>query len=291
MGEEQMMKLMKEFVALVPGEVPGFDTPGGVVERANTRWGASIRLLQGLSRKGQENEKDGHEAHIRIWTSLLPDRNAAYQIAVLYTTTQRAPIGEPGMPEGSWSGLPIGEKVWSRVPQSGEAPVADLTVWDERLAIHVSVEYHFVSRWVKSVPISQSDLELGEMVARLILAKANLALLGWRDSPKWRLVVNGAPLEARRVQEKSILVPLKAVVERLGGKIDKKAGVVYCSWRGQKVAFPLGARVVLVGGRKVPLSLPILYDGHEAWVDGEELARALQLEVQKKGQTIALRGR
>ncbi len=285
MSEEQAMKMMKEFVALAPGEVPGFETGRRAVERVNTKWGVvSIDLLQRLYRK----ETDGSEVHIKIWASLLPDRDTAYKVAVLFTTSQRAPIGQPGMPEGSWSGLPLGEKAWSMVPkQIGEAPVAHLSVWDDRLAVGISVEYQRPSRWVEFVPINRSDLELGELAARLILAKANLVLLGWRELPTVRLVVNGKDLEGKKTKEGAVFVPVQALLKELGGRAERKLGVIWASWGGKKVVMPIGARVLLVGKEKVALRLPILWDGREGWVEGEGIAKGLGLAMRwERGRLV-----
>lgn len=284
MSEEQMMKLMKRFVALLPDEVPGFDTQGGVVERVDTKWGVvGIRLLQRLYR--EERHK---KTHIKIWASLFPDRDIAYEAAVLSTTTQRAPIGQPGMPEGSWSGFPVGEKVWSIVPrQIGEAPVAHLTAWDNRLAVSVSVEYHRLTKWIEFVPIDRSDLELGELAARLIIVKANLVLLGWRELPKLRLVANGKNLEAKKTKEGVVLVPVQSLLKELGGKAERKLGVILASWKGKKVTMPISARVMLVGKKKVALNLPILWDGKEAWMEGTGIAKGLGLAMRwEKGQLV-----
>jgi hypothetical protein len=285
MSEEQVMKMMKEFVTLAPGEVPGFETRGGIVERVNTKWGlVNIRLLQRLHRK----ETDGSEVHIKIWANLLPDRDTAYKVAVLFTTSQRAPIGQPGMPEGSWSGLSIGEKVWFMVPkQIGESPVAHLTVWDDRLAIHASVEYHRPLEWIEFVPIDRSDLELGELAARLIIAKANLILLGWHELPKVRLVANGKELEARKERSGQVFVPVRALMDAMGGKVERRHGVVTVSFGGKRVVMPIGAREIMVGKEKVKLSLPILWDGKELWVEGAGVAKGLGLALRwERGKLV-----
>jgi Copper amine oxidase N-terminal domain. len=288
MSEEQAMKMMKEFVALAPGEVPGFETGNGIVERVNTKWGlVNIRLLQRLYRE----ETKGSKTLIKIWANLLPNRDSAYEAAVLFTTTQRAPIGQPGMPEGSWSGLPIGEKAWSTVPkQIGEAPVAHLTVWDDQLAIHVSVEYHLPSRWIEFVPIDRSDLELGELAARLIIAKANLILLGWHELLKVRLVANGRELEARKEKNGRAYVPVQALMDAMGGKFERRHGLVTVSWAGKKVTMPIGAREIIVGKERVKLFLPILWDGKELWVEGKGIAKGLGLALRwEKGKMVLAR--
>lgn len=289
MNEEKMMKLMKEFVALLPDEVPGFNTRGGIVERVNTKWGVvGIDLLQGLYREERHRVAGRSSTHIRILASLLPERDTAYQVAVLFTESQLAPIGQPGMPEGSWSGLPLGEKVWSMVPKKiGEAPIAHLTVWDDKIAVNVSVEYQRPTKWIEFTPIDPLDLELGELAARLIITKANLVLLGWRELPELRLVANGKTFEAKKSKEGVYFVPAKALLEEMGGKAERKLGVILAYWKGQKVTLPIGAREMIVGKEKVALSLPILWDGKEAWVEGAGFAKGLGLALKwEKGQLV-----
>lgn len=105
MEEEQAMKLLKDFVALAPNDVPGFDTKGGTTVRMpldlrsnGFPWdGVRISLYQPLSRKGR-GVPGRDPTEISIGLHRLPDRDIAYQMAVLFTTTQFAPIGQPGMP-------------------------------------------------------------------------------------------------------------------------------------------------------------------------------------------------
>jgi hypothetical protein len=331
MDEERTMKMLKDFVALKHGEVPGFDAKA-IVHRVNLKesgydkiaeiipkitvenWDVtSIDLYQRLTRKGTGViGKDPTDIFIRV--HLLPDRETAYWVAILTTTSQVAPIGQPGLGEGSWTGLPIGEKSWASASNPKEPPApgigtANLVVWDGRLALRVNVHYQPLggpkARTAIFLPIAEEDLEAGELAARIILAKATLVLIGWEQLPSLRLVANGTSLRAKGSQG-SLFVPAGLVMKALGGKGERKGGIWIGHWRGKKVTFPIGARCVLVGnwsvealGRsgvkrmkevegKVGLKVPILYDGQEIWVDGEGLAKALGLRLEQKGQTIAL---
>jgi hypothetical protein len=53
----------------------------------------------------------------------------------------------------------------------------------------------------------------------------------------------------------------------------------------------VGARALLVGKQKVALSLPVLYEKEEMWVEGEALAKGLGLKARwEKGQfTLTMR--
>ncbi len=312
LNEEQVVKLLREFVALEPDEVPGFDTKEGIV----TRWptGKGFSLLQRLFRQIKRMPGKEH-TDILIRVSLASDRDIAYQAAISETISQvRYPDGA-GMPEGSWTGFPIGEKSWATAPKA-KAPgpglgVANLVVWDGRLALRVIVQYQPIdpkARTAIFLPVDEEDLELGELAARLILAKANLVLIGWQELPKLRLVASGASLEARKVKEGTFLIPAQAVIERMGEKVERKLGVVFCSWRGREITLPIGARELLIGSwevkeagganrvaakrvvkvTRIPLSLPILFDGREVWVEGVGLAKGLGIRVERRGQTIAL---
>lgn len=274
MDEERAMKLLKDFVALEHGEIPGFDAKA-IVHRVNLKergydkipnipvrnWDVtSIDLYQRLSRTGTGViGRDPTEIWIRV--HLLPDQETAYWVAVLATTSQVAPIGQPGLLEGSWTGLPIGEKSWySGVLPEGTKPApglgtAILVVWDDKLAMRVEVHYQPIggpkAKTAIFLPIAKEDLELGEWAARLILAKANLVLLGWRDLPTVRLVANGKDLEGKRTREGVVLVPVSALLKAVGAKVERGLGVIVASWGGKKVTTPIGARVLLVGKGKV----------------------------------------
>jgi len=298
MDEERALKLLKDFVALHPDEIPaGFSTKGGVAFRTDTKWGVvCLTLVQGLTRSGTGIPgRDPTDILIRL--HLLPNREIAYQSAILDTTTQRAPIGEAGLPEGSFSGLPIGEKSWywaldpeKTKPGPGIGD-ATLVVWDDKLSLLIEVHYQPLggpkAKTAIFLPIAREDLELGEWAARLILARAHLVLLGWRDLPTVRLVANGKALEGKRTKEGAVFVPVQALLKELGGKVERKLGVIWASWGGKKVTTPIGARVLLVGKGKVALDLPVLWDGREGWVEAKGIAKALGLALRwEKGQMV-----
>ncbi len=305
MSEERVMKLLKDFVALEPNEVTGFDTEGGVVRSWAT--GKGVFLLQGLSRKGDDvRGKDPTE--IRIRASLASDRNIAYQAAISETTSHLLYPDGAGMPQGSWTGLPIGERSWATAPKTRRvSPASNLVVWDDRLAMKVRVDYPPVDPKARNLvfyPIEQSDLELGEMAARLILAKAHYLLLDGNNLPSCAVEVNGSAVSGRQTHEGVVLVPVKPVLERLGGRVEDRLGMLRCAWQGKEVTLPLGARVALVGSWKVQevqkgarklseaeqvsLSLPVVYDGRQAWVDARGLATALGLRAEQRGNTLVL---
>jgi hypothetical protein len=311
MNEEQVMKFLKEFVALEPNEIPGFNPTKPFVRKWEA--GKGFSLYQSLFRKGT-GIPGRDPTEIFIHAGLATDRDTAYQAAISMIETQVFHFGaEPGrISEGSWTGLPIGEKSWATAPKTGPGVsfTSNLVVWDDRLALRIIVRYPPLDPKAKNLiilPIEGEDLELGELAARIILAKATLVLIGWEQLPSLRLVVNGTSLRAKGSQG-SLFVPVGLVMKALGCEGERKGGIWVGRWRGKKVTFPIGARCVLVGdwsvevlrkGRsgvkrmkgvegKVGLKVPVLYDGREIWVEGEGLAKALGLKLEQKGQTIAL---
>jgi len=300
--EEKAMRMMKEFVALEPNEVPGFDTKGGIVNRVvlgkgrrlglELNGGVSIELYQTLSRPSSRGKgKD----EINIRACLLPDRDTAYKVALLMTWTQLSGT-LPGLPEGSWTGLPIGEKSWRSVPEIGKiytgiSPTVNLVVWDDRLAVRVCVRHPPIdpmARTLVFLPVEREDLELGEMAARLIVVKASLVLLGWREIPKVRLVADGKEMEARKVREGLFLLPVSSLAKGMGWRFERRYGVAKVSFSGGEVVLPMGSRELLVGGKRVKLALPVLWDGKELWAEGASLAKGLGFALREKEGKLVL---
>ena len=312
---ERVERMLKEFVALTPDELPNFTTKGGITFHPQ---GQKDRLIfvQGLTRKitgvpGKER------IDIIVRLSLLPNREMAYEGALSATTSQLIYPDGAGMPQGSWTGLPIGEKSWATAPDPKQPPApgigtANLVVWDDKFALEVELHYQPIggpkAKTAIFLPIAEEDLEAGELAARFILAKATLVLIGWEQLPSLHLVVNGTSLRAKGSQG-SLFIPVGLVMKALGCEGERKGGIWVSRWRGKKVTFPIGARCILLGNwrvetvkekggvtvkrmklteGKVMLKFPVLYDGQDVWVEGEGLAKALGLKAEQKGQTIAL---
>ena len=316
MSENRLMQWLRDFVALTSEEIPPFATRGGYAIQHKGRLFhvgepiTTIQLRQELRRKGV---KPGDPTEIRVMADICSNPNLAYKVAIARTESQFALPGQPGMPEGSWTGLPIGEKSWATASKASEPGPglgsSVLVVWDNQLVAKLVIQYQPIDpkgRTALFPPAADEDLESGELAARLILARASLVLLGWHELPKLQLVVNGSSLEARKHQ-RDFLIPVATVFERLGGKVERRSGILVCSWRVKRVTLPIGSRVALVGRwrveetsknsgvkrlvaaeGKVPLSHPVLFDGKEFWVDGEGIAKALGLRVQRKGTTVIL---
>jgi hypothetical protein len=221
---ERLLRL-KDFIALKPDEIPDFNTKGAITFHPAGQKDR-LMLVQGLVRQ-IPNLPGKERTDIIIRLSLLPNPEMAYEAALSSTTSQRIYPDGAGMPQGSWTGLPIGKKSWATAPDPKAQPApgigtASLVVWDDKLALEVEVNYQPIggpkAKTAIFLPIAKEDLELGELAARLILAKAHLVLLGWRDLPTVRLVANGKDLEGKRTKEGAVFVPIQALLKGLGGE-------------------------------------------------------------------------
>lgn len=316
------MENLKGLIALQPNEIPGFDQArtagdfwGGKVflrrldiygvdkaaKRAYTKWKdiEAIYFLQSIQRNGRGRSAKA-PCFLDVTLSIYPQRNVAQDASVLFTTSQMAQIGEAGMPEGSFTGLPLGEKSWATAPKSeGLSPyskASDLIVWDDRVVLRITVDYppqNPRARTLLFTEIKYPDLELAEYAARLLLARTCYVLLMQGKSlPSSPLTVNGRELEAKRTPQGILLAPLKATVQALGGQVEERLGVYRLSLNNKWWTLPLGARVILAGNQpeqqrsanamgahewiapnrqSVPLRIPILGWENEVWVDAEAL--------------------
>ncbi|MGC8785134.1 MAG: stalk domain-containing protein [Armatimonadota bacterium] len=294
--DEKLLRSLTDVVALKSEEIPGFSTKGGIsvfvdlkVYGYNLK-GVSLDLYQTLSRQSAIGKgKD----EINILARLLPNRDIAYQVAMASMNTNVFfPGAEPGkFPKGSWTGLPIGEESWATAPKAGRISfTASLVVWDDRLVLKVRVAYPPLdpeSRNLQFLPIAQEDLELGELAARLVLARAHLVLLGWGELPTVRLVANGKALSGKRTRHGRVFVPVQAVCQSYGVRAQRQSGVLMASWGGKRVKMPIGSRVLMVGKERVVLGSPVLWDGKEGWVEATGLAKGLGLAMRwERGQLV-----
>jgi len=307
--QKPLIELIRQSVPWVTGEVKGFRAGQAAVYRLEVTRppqfynlvapassfvpGEIIQYTQSLGRKGTEAES-GKEAYIGIVLEVSPDSKLAYAGALYHTHTQ-ASLVPPSIPEGTFTGFPLGKKSWSAAPRkgSGVSFTARLVVWDNLISMWVKVQYtpkDPLARNLEFSPIEPADLELGEQAARLALARTQWVLLNERSPLSSQPVMaDGELLEARRTEGGRVLYPLKALVSALGGTVEEeKPGIYRVVHHGQVVTLPLGAYVLQASGQMRSLALPVMMSGSEIWVEGGELTRALGLSVRTSGNTLVL---
>jgi len=283
---ERVERLLRESVSLAPDDLPSFTTKGGMTYHPA---GQKDRLIfvQRLTRKST-GVPGKERADIIVRLGFLPNREMAYESALSQTTSQRIYPDGAGMPQGSWTSLPIGQKSWATAPDPEQPPApgignANLVVWDDQLALRVIVNYQPIggpkAKTAVFLPIAEEDLELAEFAARTILVRTHMVLIEWKNLPQVRLTFGGKQVDGRRGKDGQVFVPVKTLLQALGGKIERRHGSVTAMWGGKKVVMPIGARQVIAGKETVQLSLPILWDGKEVWVEQRGVEKAFGLAL------------
>ncbi|MEJ5251339.1 MAG: hypothetical protein HPY54_03355 [Chthonomonadetes bacterium] len=321
---------LRASVALQPDEVPGFNKArnsnvvplGGKIFaqrlaspfaehsplHAKLQGVETIYFLQSLRRDG--NGRAGRDpSFLEVTLMIYPGRDLAHDAGILTTESQTAPPGEPGMPEGSFTGLPVGEKSWATAPKSAEfspgAKDANLVVWDNSIVIRVTISYSPVdprARTMLFASIEDTDLEWAEYAVRLLLARTHYFLLSSGKSlTTVPVMVRDNRLEVKQTPEGVLLVPLKAMARALGGQVQENAGIYWLNAGGKWWTLPLGSRTILAGKQPVQqppsnrmgayrvmeppegsvnLRIPVLTWENEIWVDAEALGRIIGYPIQ-----------
>lgn len=267
-------------ILLKPTDVPGFQHRGNSFSQHG--------VLQGFLRYGLEGEgRDPSSMRVRI--RLAVSRDAAYQVVL-----REEDLGWQTHPSHtSFTRLPLGEEPCL---SSHDAGGAKMVAWDNRLVVDIDLGYTGVSwpsKFSKGTTYfqkpSREELERVEGLARLILSRAAKWLHADGAWGSAEVVVKGQPLPGKTARERT-LVPGGAVLRALGGQVQLN-GRLYTlqgSWREQPIILPAGGyQLVAKGGRQV-LSLPLVWDEGEVWVEGTGLAEALGLRVRMEGERLVL---
>ncbi len=224
----------------------------------------------------------------------------AAAVALMYSWTQRALPPQPGLPEGTFTGLPIGE--WSRYsapdPAPGTPPVREmacgLRVYDSTVALTFAVDYPIDASDGSpgSDRITDEDLLTTEYLARLLLSAALLLENDFDSMRRGEMTVGGSRVPTRRTADGATLVPLARWAEAVGATVASGApgrGVfpggfvpvlpnsgVWSVTRGDRtVIVPLAARAIIVETVRVDLPFPVVKSGDEVWVAVEAIEEAL----------------
>ena len=294
MSHDRLRKLLEERVAIQPGELPYVERQGigtGVLEDVNAPY-----LTQSL-RFNRRGPLGNFLAEISYVLALVSDERQAYRKSVFFAGSQLAPLGTPGIPEGTYSCFPIGMKSWVYTPPEGAKPgpgagTARLVIHDGCLTLKVYVEYQPIDPKAKTgvfLPVTREDQERSEFVARLLLSRAHMLLMNWEGLGTLRVQSAKATVPAKRSTAGVIYIAAGAVLQQHGGSLKQgKAGVFTASWLGKRVTIPVAARVLLIGKQQVPLSQPVLYDGREVWIEARGFAQAFGWKLIRRGQAVSL---
>ena len=256
-----------------------------------------VRVVGHSSRKGALTV---YRLFLRKSPSVAENPSIAEKCALWMTFTQRVLPPEPGIPEGTFTGLPIGE--WSRYsapdPRPGTPPVREmgcaLTVYDSTIALYSSINYEIKVSGGRpgSDRITDEDLLMAEYQARLILSAALLVENDFESMRRGEMAVGALRVPTRRTGDGVTLVPLARWAEAVGATVVSgvpgrgmfsggfvpvlpDSGVWTISRGGRTVVVPLAARALIVGSERVNLPFPVVRSGGDVWIAVEGLRRAL----------------
>lgn len=220
--------------------------------------------------------------------------------ALQYSWTQKRLPPEPGLPEGTFTGLPIGE--WSRYsapdPAPGTPPVREmgcgLTVYDSTIAMTSTVHYPIRASGGRpgSERITDEDLLMAEYQARLVLSAALLVENDFESMRRGEMSVGASRVPTRRTGDGVVLVELARWAEAVGATVVNgvpgrgvfpggfvpvlpDSGVWTVSRGGRTVVVALAARALIAGSLRVDLPFPVVKGGDDVWVAVEALRDSL----------------
>jgi len=293
MSRDELQQLLKEQVAVRQGELPYVEKvymgPGVLANSGASHLSQRLRFRR-------EGPMGYFPADMYIDVAVLSDEKQAYRQAVRFAETQFALPGTPGLPEGTHSGFPVGQKSWVYGPPDGAKPgpgqgTSVLVVYDGSAALRVDIRYQPIDPKAKTavfMPVSGEDRERSEYVARLLLSRVQMLLMNWDGSNVLRIHSGRATLPARKTS-KGLYIPAGSALRQYGGVVKRsRTGVFTVEWGGKRVTVPVAARVLLTGKQQIPLSTPVLYDGQEIWIEAQGFAQALGWKLVKQAGAISL---
>ncbi len=255
---------------------------------------AALDLVQVVGHTAREGAGTGYSL------SLLESSSVAEAMAVAMTFTQRRLPPTPGLPDGTLTGLPIGERSWyaAVAPNRGAPPsremYCNIVVHDTTIALDSRIDYPIDASDGSpgSERITDEDLLMAEYQARLILSAALLVANDFESMRRGEMTVGGSRVPTRRTADGVTLVPLARWAEAVGATVASGApgrGVfpggfvpvlpnsgVWSVTRGDRtVIVPLAARAVIVGSQRIDLPFPVVKSGDEVWVAVEAIEEAL----------------
>lgn len=283
----------------------GAEQPHVAIDR-----GIFIRMIPGLTEENQDpfdavtvmgaSKRGSTRQGTGYLLSICSTEVAAERRALVMTFNQRRLPPEPGFPEGTLTGLPLGEISWytSESPLQGSPPIREMScgvvVYDSTIALRSSTHYPIDASDGSpgSERITDEDLLMAEYQARLILSAALLVENDFDSMPRGEMTVGGSRVPTRRTADGATLVPLARWAEAVGATVASGApgrGVfpggfvpvlpnsgVWSVTRGDRtVIVPLAARAIIVETVRVDLPFPVVKSGDEVWVAVEAIAEAL----------------
>jgi hypothetical protein len=241
---------------------------------------------------------------VGVWSSRLH----AWLDALASTCTQLALPPQPGLPEGTYSGLPMGVKVWSvswrKVPGRYLDPVSALVAYDGLVVVEALAYRDPKDSMAATLEFEEIPAEVlvaSEQVARLVMSAALSEVMRFSAMPQTEVLINGARCRVRTTPDGIQLILLSDVAMASRGRLTQKHGVFSLQVRSHQLVFPLASYLCIVDGKEVPakpralsgvfaglplkpagtdieggtrvtLRFPVIQDEQGPWVDWQAIA-------------------
>ncbi|MCL6624232.1 MAG: hypothetical protein K6T17_06400 [Fimbriimonadales bacterium] len=249
------------------------------------------------------------DGRIGVGVGVFSNRLHAWLETLAVTLTNLAPILNPGLPEGSYSGLPMGVKVWSicsrKVPGGYLGPGSGLVAYDGYVVVTVGARQDPKDPMAASLEFEEMPAEMlvaSEQVARLVMSAAPSEVTRFSGMPQTEVLVNGTPCRVRITPDGIRLISLSDVAGASRGRLTQKHGVFTLQGRSHRLVFPLASYLCIVDGKEVPaanrgtfrhihlksagtdieggtritLRFPVIQDEQGPWVDWQAIASYVQ---------------
>jgi hypothetical protein len=180
----------------------------------------------------------------------------------------------------TFSQLPLGEECWSAPSEQfrKRARNAKLLVADKEILLRLFLEKQ-PNNPSSGDPgwrnVSNDDLYKFEFVARLALSKAYMAIHDFDNLKNESATIRKIKVDTKRTSDKILLVPIKSLAKQLNWKYEEEFGVLTLNVGKNKIIIPAGSRELIKGTYKEKLSLPVILDGKEYWVEKNALLRLI----------------
>lgn len=181
-----------------------------------------------------------------------------------------------GYKMGTFSGFPVGDG--SRFvpnpsdPNRSRVPAARITAREGNVIVSAQFDGQPIrSRGTPSLPkLTLEDKLATECAARIALSNGYIAAIDFRRISSTSTKVGAIATQSKLLPNRGEVVLLDRIA-----KLKIEYGILEFSFNGKKLKTGIGAKEILIGGRRVPLSVPIIYDRGQIWIERQGLTKAI----------------
>lgn len=216
----------------------------------------------------------------------IHEHRAVARHAAMYSAFGQAELPpKTAIPLGTPSGFPLGEGVWSSRQKAADVgqgwPTFRLTAYDGLVSLRLDIAHQpkdAAARQLEFEPITESDIRLGESLARVALSCGIRASLRFDKLPESSLQIKSGAIATKLVPSVGRLASVNSVAQLIGVSPAKENGIWTFTCNGKLVVIPVASRTVSVGDKTVSSRLPVISENGTVWIDLNTLLRLTGLK-------------